>query len=878
MNFALTKIQPPRPGAASLARAAVEARLAAALATRRVVLLCAPAGFGKTALLANALGRLAPGTGLAWISTDEGDDLQRLLECLVAALEPCDPPWRSAPERLASRVAAADATGRQRLAAGIINTLEATDVAHGVIVLDDLHRIADADCHAFLDLLLERLGPRWTLALSSRTDPPLALARLRAAGELAEFRQAELAFTLAEAQCLLAALPPAAAQALHARTGGWPAGLALAARALAGAGDGVAADALDRRLRAVERPLFDFLLAEVIADLRPELVEFLLRTSVLQQLEPVRCAEVSGMEGAAGLLDEVERLGLFVAAYETPGRSLRLHDLFREALQHRLGVERPALLVTLRRRAAASEPDPLRRVALLLEAGEPRAAAAALYEHGPQALPLAGTAAIEQLIARFGEPAGAEAAPLHHLRGLIAWVRWDFPAMLAHFEAAERGFAALGAAAGAQLARAYRATALITRGRFEEAAALLAGLGAAGVAPEARIIGLNAEIWLAIDQGRLRAVAGLLDRMLDLLQEADRVNLWYHTTPPNRLPGLPGVVVPLARHAALLARVAGDEPTPLRAMAVLSQAWCALWRGQVAEAGQLLELADADARWSGSTGAVRSHQLLLAALLAAIRGDADAALEAAWTRVREFEDGYGGRGRYLFRLLVARVAAATGRLAELREAWQQLEAERALLDERQCAGSLRPREPIAAQLAWLQDRPADAIAGWRAALQAEESIDLYGQAAETRLRLARALLRGGDAAAAAGLLVPLFERGRAEGGPGGALLATDALAELAAHDWRGRLESADAALLAGWAALVTPRRRPARPAAAPADRRLSPREAEVLDLIAAGAGNKHIARALELSPHTVKRHVANILDKLGLDSRGQAAAWRHAHR
>ena len=89
MTFALTKIQPPRPRAAAVDRAELESRLAAALAGRRAVLVLAPAGFGKTALVARALGRLPAGTGVAWIAADEGDDLERLVECILAALEPC---------------------------------------------------------------------------------------------------------------------------------------------------------------------------------------------------------------------------------------------------------------------------------------------------------------------------------------------------------------------------------------------------------------------------------------------------------------------------------------------------------------------------------------------------------------------------------------------------------------------------------------------------------------------------------------------------------------------------------------------------------------------------------------------------------------------
>jgi LuxR family maltose regulon positive regulatory protein len=390
---------------------------------------------------------------------------------------------------------------------------------------------------------------------------------------------------------------------------------------------------------------------------------------------------------------------------------------------------------------------------------------------------------------------------------------------------------------------------------------------------------LNAEIWLAIDTGRLHAVAPLLDRMLDLLQEVDQISLWYHTTPPNRLPGLPGIVAPLSRHAALLARVAGDEPTPLGAMAVLSLAWCELWRGRTREAEELLRRADADARWSGTTGAVRTHQLLLSALLHALRGDRQRAIEDAWSRVREFEGGYGAWGRCNLRGFAARVAAITGDVAALREAMQQVEAERARLDPQLYAAALRPLEPIAAQLAWLEGRRSEAIQRWRAALDTEEAIDLYGQATETRLRLARALLEQGDLPAAAAAVTAAVERASRDGGPGGALLATDALVELADVDWNGQLGARDQSLLREWAGLVdqpgAAERAAAAEAAGIAQLRLSPREAEVLDLIAAGASNKHIARTLELSPHTVKRHVANILDKLGLTSRGQAAAWRH---
>src|SRR5262249_1173966 len=153
--------------------------------------------------------------------------------------------------------------------------------------------------------------------------------------------------------------------------------------------------------------------------------------------------------------------------------------------------------------------------------------------------------------------------------------------------------------------------------------------------------------------------------------------------------------------------------------------------------------------------------------------------------------------------------------------------------------------------------------------------DLLAQRAEVRLRLAVALLEAGDRAAAAEALSPAL----AEHDPGGLLWAVPLLRHAAAQDWDGHLEPVAVARLRAWVDALEPDAPDTRPSVpgAVADR-LTQREAEVVAQIAAGASNKHIARALDLSPHTVKRHVANILDKLGLVSRGEAAAWWNQNR
>jgi LuxR family maltose regulon positive regulatory protein len=334
-------------------------------------------------------------------------------------------------------------------------------------------------------------------------------------------------------------------------------------------------------------------------------------------------------------------------------------------------------------------------------------------------------------------------------------------------------------------------------------------------------------------------------------------------------------------------QMAGEAPTPLRALGLLTQAWCALWRGRLGEARELVASARIDARWSGRSGAVRAHLLALDAVIATIAGDAPAAIAAANDRLRVYPTGATAWHRHMVGVFIARVAACCEDADELRSAWQRLAITRAMPALSRVMASTAPTEaPLAAQLAWLEGRTDEAIAAWQAALANEAAIDLIGQASESRVRLARALVRRGDLAGAAQRLLPVFDRADADGGPGGALLAPAALQELAAAEWSDELPVHRIAQLRGWWADVAAERARRSPATAVdgAPSRggstdatdavsLTARELEVLSRIAAGDSNKLIARAFDLSLHTVKRHVANILGKLGVASRGQAAAW-----
>lgn len=880
MSFARTKIQPPRQRPGSIARPALEVRLDRALQEQRLLLFTAPAGFGKTAALTRQIARLPAGSALAWVSCDEDDDLQRLLACLCAALEPFDPPWRSDPDALGTRAAGARSQ-RREAADELLNTLAACEVPRGVVVFDDLHRVADPKVYEFLDLLLPGLPPHWVLVLSGREAPPLALARLRVQGELAEFRESDLQFDEAEVQALLQATPGAAArvapQQLLARTQGWAVGLRLALNTLS---DGrPAAGAL--RSAALDRHVFDYLAAEVLQGMPTELRMFLLRCSVLSELSVSRCVQVALDPRAQRWLEDIEARGLFVSTLDGPELTLRLHDLFRDFLEDRLQRELPAELPELLKRAAAGEEDTVRRIGYLLRAGATDPASELLCTEGPVLMTRGIIAPVLRMIEQF--PSTLRSGPqLQLLRGQGAWALWDFDTMCEAMHAAAAGHARRGERDGELLALAYEALALCGSYRMAQAEQLLQRLRDQPLPDAALVCVLHARVWQALDFGPFEELAERFSRELDEVERVDTPLLWYHAAPVARYIGAPGMVAPLQRYVRGALRHCQAGATPLRVLTAAMQAFLLLWAGRPDEGEAVLVAAEDDARWLGGLRGLGVQTHACRVLLHALRGDADAAREAM-QRPRELLEAEpdGPRRRMVLaaqQAQEARLCAWFGDTPRLRELIAQLERLPAWDID---AATDAQRALLPAYLADADGQPARAIALRRAALQHEGRIGRLGLNVETRLRLAAALHASEGAAAAAACLLPALQAIDDATELTAALLAGPAvLRALAEADWGGHLDAPSRARLQHWATQSRHIRRDAAPARvnAPAPAELSAREAEVLQHIAAGDSNKLIARALDLSPHTVKRHVANILDKIGVQTRGQAAAWLRSRR
>jgi LuxR family maltose regulon positive regulatory protein len=377
-------------------------------------------------------------------------------------------------------------------------------------------------------------------------------------------------------------------------------------------------------------------------------------------------------------------------------------------------------------------------------------------------------------------------------------------------------------------------------------------------------------------------VAGFFHAELDVVERLDTALVWYQASPVARYLGLPGMVAALQRYAEGALRHAGAGTSPLRVLAVTVMALLHAWAGRPDEAERLLRPVEEDIRWLGQSRSLQTQTQLCRSLLHALRGESEAALAAAHRPYAlHVDDPDGPRRRNALNILAlheARLAALLGDDATLQRCADAL----ARLPQPASPGPARAqRALLPAYLADAAGRPREAIALRRAALQDEPMLSRLGLGVETRLRLASALLSQEGPAAAAECLRPALQATADATEMAPVLLAGPAVLQtLAQARWDRQLGDTARTRLQAWSGLAQ-RLRHATPSTAASTLRdglaaLSARESEVLARIAAGDSNKLIARALELSPHTVKRHVANILDKLGMQTRGQAAAWYRA--
>ncbi len=882
-----TKLYAPPPRPRGVVRRRLLDKLEAGLQQgHRLTLVSAPAGYGKSTLVSTWLHDA--GRPFAWLSLDEGDnDLARFLAHLVAALQTipalaglaAHPPVPS--PTMASPV---------QLLTPLINGIAAQSEPF-ILVLDEYEALSEAGVHEAVGFLLAHQPTPLHLAIVTRLDPPLPLARLRARDQITEIRMRDLRFTEEEVTSFLhhtmgLELSHEEISLLETRTEGWVAGLQLAALSLQEERTPVN---FIRAFAGDDRHVQEYLLEEVLVRQPAEMQAFLLKTAILRRLSASLCDALVYDETTPGdsrpMLKRLEEANLFLLPLDNRQEWYRYHSLFADLLVHRLSREHPDWVPALHRRAA------------LWHDAQGQALESTRHALAAQDFELAASL-LEKTLRQTATWSGSDPTTLLHWIGMLPdialrarpWL-WllsiraryiqgglenvdremqELEQSLAERSAGEPPMASLRT--GVQLDRAYYA---VMGGRIQQAMALaqaavpqlsqndrmtqfrllslrgLAHLRAGRVAEAGRL--LPQAIDLIVDAGMPFAALGPACNMVELYIAAGRL----------------GAAAQLCEQALVWGTVEG-KPFSVTGIVSLLQGRVAYERNDlVAAEHYLVEGLDRLRQGEINDSFGVGHALL--SLVRQARGD-EAAAQESIAQARQLAE----------QIKVARLSGLVEAYqARLRLAEGRLDAARQWAEDYRLAGPteyLREFEDLtlARVLLAIEETNAALALLERLTASAEEAGRL-GTVLEVLVLQALALQAAGDengALQALGRALALAEpegygRVFVEGGAAMGQLLTRALEEGIAPTYAFRLLAALAEEQEGTrppeaARAANPTRTP--PLVEPP----SERELEVLALVAAGLSNNAIADRLCLSVHTVKSHTCNVYGKLGVHNRVQA--------
>jgi LuxR family transcriptional regulator, maltose regulon positive regulatory protein len=885
-----TKLHVPASRPDRVPRPRLTARLDEGLAGG-LVLVCAPAGYGKTVLLADWIQHARSPAG--WLSLDAGDnDPARFWRHAVAALDRARP---GIGERVAPLLGPPAPSSFQGLVTALINEL-ATGAGgdEALLVLDDYHVIGSQQVHESLAFLLEHRPAGLFVVLAGRSDPPLPLARLRVRGQLTELREAELRFTPTEAAELLQrvapTLPDTSVAALAARTEGWAAGLQLAALSLRGQDD---AAAFVAAFTGSHRYVLDYLAEEVLERQDKQLRTFLLETSVLGRLSGPLCDAVTGREGSQALLEEAERAGLFLIPLDEVRGWWRYHHLFADLLRARLHEGEPARMAQLHRHAAAwysGHGLADEAIGHAVAAGEMLWAARIIEQYFDMAYNVRGEAAtIHRSLSVLPDQVVRSRPRLLLTQALMAAISGHLEVvepLLDAVECAPPGWAdepfepAVGVAVSllinvpalTALDRGYLAQ---LRGDAESTAAF-ATQTLAEIKPGEWLLSATANGYLAVAEwlrGRLteaeRAFAASVTGSRETGQGTITGWGWYELVLIRRAQGRLDAAA-LTCQQTLEVLVTSGRPPPAAGLGYVGLAEIAYQRDDLDLALRHATVGIALCRQFVYTAPLASGLATLAMIRQAT-GDPAGAL-AAITEAGQASPGPAG--------LLNPVPAQRARLLL---AQGDLAAAARFAQENGLGPDDEPDYPresghlVLARILLAQDRPGQALALLDRLRAAAAAQDRAGSLIEVGALRALALAAAGDetgsVTALAEALVLACPQGYVrvfadEGPPMAALLGRLVAAQ--------RAGQAAAGVPLGYLARLQRAFDAGQPAPDPVSSGiidpLTSRELEVLRMLAAGRSNQAIARELVVTLDTVKKHVGHLLGKLGASNRTEAVA------
>ncbi|THF60352.1 LuxR C-terminal-related transcriptional regulator [Pseudothauera rhizosphaerae] len=876
-----SKLAPP-VARSLVPRPQIHERLLNAETSPKLILISAPAGFGKTSLMAQHHALLqARGVRACWLTLDQADnDMERLMLHLGAALGSLD-----------------DLDGREAQS-GISDpaTVPSSDLPYRIATtrqafaffIDELEVLLNPAGLDFIRLLTTHLPPHGRFVIGSRTIPSLGLGRLRARGQLVEITAADLKLSFAETAALLRrnrqlTLSDEEVETLLQRTEGWPAAIQLASLSLASHHN---PERFIAAFSSSNSDVTDYLAEDVFRHLPHDIRDFLLRTCILRELSPPLCDAVTGRKDSATMLERIERANLFVTQTDKRTREYRYHALFSGFLQQQLAALYPWVTPSLH--GAASR--------WFSEAGRPIPAIehALLSGDLPRSLELLATHADWMLregrfslLARWLKQIPLEElAPYPDLRIAFAWALTATRNLALAKEILD-GFVDPSDAIRTWVV-ALRAYLLTMEDRPSECFALCRrelGPSNAGLTTQYASLNYFFAYWLVAADDFTDAL-----RCLDESKRAYAcVESAVGVAIAERVHGTMELVQGHLRDATMRLRRAYENSAQSREVSLSATVGVILARvlyerGELSGAERLLNECLALAKESGIPD-ILINGSITSARIAEARGDREQALEL----ISDLENL--GHHANLPRLVAsawlerARLATIDG---ELSLAATYLEN----ADDKQLWGSMDGFTPdandvdslLTGRLRWrIHAGKADtAVVALKDHLKQALQANRHHRALKLRILLASALQVCGDFRGSMRTLTEALQFGAREGfisifrDEGPQVLSMLATLRETAADQETELSGFMHRLLAPWET-SSPTQAPHQPlpsaqAHAESFEGLTDREHQVLTILASGLSNQELAGKLFVSESTVKTHLARINTKLGVHNRTQAIA------
>ena len=841
--------------------------------TRKLTLVSAPAGFGKTTLVTEWLNSAEH--PFTWLSLDENDnDPARFFTYLLAALQRIDPNIGQAAQAM---LQAPQPPPPESLLTSLINDIAATSHLF-VLVLDDYHLIHTMPIHQQLSFFLEHQPPQMHLVIATRADPPLPLSRWRARGQTVEIRQADLKFTEEETADFLQRviqleLSSTDVAALRRRTEGWIAGLQLAALSMRGRDD---VHQLVQSFAGSHRYILDYLIEEVFQRQPADVQDFLLKTSILDRFTAPLCNAVTERDDSREVLLALEQGNLFIIPLDESRQWYRYHRLFADLLRHRLdmvcGSKQVALLHARASQWYEANGFPTdavhhaltgfnwdRAATLILNVSE------SMLKSGEVTTLLAWLQALpdEEMRAR-------PQLCLSYSWALVLTGQIDAAeSYLGQAEQTARGERRRTAQdAPALLGEIIAAQAYIARARGDDRRTIELSQRALSLLPQADLLSRSV---VALNLGIAHWSSGHLTEAEQALIEADHAaqqsgNIYARLTALSFLGTIQAAWGRLHQAAEFFRQVirSGGQSPAIAYAHIEFSALLYEWNDLEAGADHLQRGIELGQRGGNVEVQIGSYRTL--ARLKQAQGDASAALDAL-QKAHQL-----AREKDVPPLIRARNAACHVQIALAQDdlataiRWAEQATEDADASPFYPLLGLAPARLLLAQNQ--KAAAAEQLASWY-----ETAVRAGWQFGVVEVRVLQALAAPTPTAALAFLADALalaqpegYVRTFVDKGEPMAALLREAASQGIAPDYVAKL-------LAEFETVPQERRRPEPPPppAQPLIEPLSERELQVLRLVAAGLSNREVAEALYISVNTVKTHLQRIYGKLGVSSRTAAA-------